>query len=276
MSSPIHHPSAGLVIWLALWAGCVDDIQGAQDALTAGTLREVTVDGTSDRIVVTLIADRPLDGVLERIEASPTRVFVDLKNVVPDEVDRVTDVDRGSVTRVRVGLNQADPPVTRVVLDLEGSPSSFLEQGATERELRITVVAESSVTSTRTPRDPTDPTDRYEAWFAKTTRTMSKLLARDARMQPGAANGLDQLDRLALEWSTVRRELDIVRPPPPFEAAHELLVTAGALGHVVIAFRRDGSLPKMHAWAANAGAAMLMRHARALTNPPYSTGGPRH
>ena len=275
MSSPIHHLSAGLVILLALWAGCVDGIQGAQNVLSAGTLRELTVDGTSDRIVVTLIADRPLDGVLERIEASPTRVFVDLKNVVP-EVDRVTDVDRGSVTRVRVGLNQADPPVTRVVLDLEGSTSSFLEQGATERELRITVVTASSVTSTRTPRDPVGPTDRYEAWFAKTTRTMSKLLARDARMQPGAANGLDQLDQLALEWSTVRGELDIVRPPPPFEAAHELLVTAGALGHVVIASRRDGSLPVMHAWAANAGAAMLVRQAQARTNPPYPTGGPRH
>ncbi|MEE8129054.1 MAG: hypothetical protein V3T48_02115, partial [Vicinamibacterales bacterium] len=165
---------------------------------------------------------------------------------------------------------------TRVVLDLEGSSSSFLEQGATERELRITVVAESSVTSTRTPRDPTDPTDRYEAWFAKTTRTMSKLLARDARMQPGAANGLDHLDQLALEWSTVRGELDIVRPPPPFEAAHELLVTAGALGHVVIASRRDGSLPVMHAWAANAGAAMLVRQAQTRTNPPYPTAGPRH
>ena len=275
MSSPIHHLSAGLVILLALWAGCVDGIQGAQNVLSAGTLRELTVDGTSDRIVVTLIADRPLDGVLERIEASPTRVFVDLKNVVP-EVDRVTDVDRGSVTRVRVGLNQADPPVTRVVLDLEGSTSSFLEQGATERELRITVVTASSVTSTRTPRDPVGPTDRYEAWFAKTTRTMSKLLARDARMQPGAANGLDQLDQLALEWSTVRGELDIVRPPPSFEAAHELLVTAGALGHVVIASRRDGSLPVMHAWVANAGAAMLVRQAQARTNPPYPTAGPRH
>ena len=270
MSSPIHYLSASLVILLALWAGCVDGIRGAQNVLSAGTLRELTVDGTSDRIVVTLIADRPLYGVLDRIETSPTRVFVDLKNVVP-EVDRVTDVDRGSVIRVRVGLNQADPPVTRVVLDLEGSTSSFLEQGATERELRITVVTASSVTSTRTPRDPVGPTDRYEAWFAKTTRTMSKLLARDARMQPGAANGLhqlDQLDQLALEWSTVRGELDIVRPPPPFEAAHELLVTAGTLGHVVIASRRDGSLPVMHAWAANAGAAMLVRQAQARTNPP--------
>ena len=267
MSSPIHHLSAGLVIALALWAGCADGLQGAQNLRSVGTLRELTVDGTSDRIVVTLIADRPLDGVLERIETSPTRVFVDLKNVVP-EVDRVTNVDRGSVTRVRVGLNQADPPVTRVVIDLEGSTSSFLEQGATERELRITVVAASSATSTRTPRDPVGPTDRYEAWFAKTTRTMSKLLARDARMQPGAANGLDQLDQLALEWSTVRGELDIVRPPPPFEAAHELLVTAGALGHVVISSRRDGSLPVMHAWAANAGAAMLVRQAQARTNPP--------
>ena len=275
MSSPIHRLSVGLVILLALWAGCIDGIQGAQDVLSAGTLRKLTVDGTSDRIVVTLIADRPLDGVLERIAASPARVFVDLKNVVP-EVDRVTDVSRGSVTRVRVGLNQADPPVTRVVLDLEGATSSFLEQGATERELRITVVAESSVTSARTPRDPVGPTDQYEAWFAKTTGMMSKLLARDARMQPGAANGLDQLDRLALEWSTVRRELDIVRPPPPFEAAHELLVTAGALGHVVITSRRDGSLPVMHAWAANAGAAMLVRRAQALTDPPQPTRRPRH
>ena len=128
MSSPIHHLSAGLVIALALWAGCADGLQGAQNLRSVGTLRELTVDGTSDRIVVTLIADRPLDGVLERIETSPTRVFVDLKNVVP-EVDRVTNVDRGSVTRVRVGLNQADPPVTRVVIDLEGSTSSFLEQG---------------------------------------------------------------------------------------------------------------------------------------------------
>ena len=272
MSSPIHRLSVGLVILLGLWAGCVDGIQGAQDVLSVGTLRRLTVDGTSDWIVVKLIADRPLDAVLERIEASPARVFVDLKNVVP-EVDRVTDVGRGSVARVRVGLNQADPPVTRVVLDLEGTTSAFLEQGATERELRITVVAESSVTPARTPRDPVGPTDQYEAWFAKTTGTMSKLLARDAHMQPGAVNGLD---RLALEWSTVQGELNIVQPPPPFEAAHELLVTAGALGHVIITSRRDGSLPVTHAWAANAGAAMLVRQAQALTNPPHPTGRPRH
>ena len=259
MPSHINQPSVCFVFLLACWAGGGGHLHSAQSDSGAGELQRLIVDESGDRIVVTLVADRPLDGVLQRIDGPHPRVFVDLQQIVP-RVDRATDVSRGAVRMVRVGLNQPEPPVTRVVLDLEGGASSVLEQGTNSRELRITVVA---ATPAMTPPASTAQADQYEMWFGRITDTMSNLLAQDARMRPGAANGLDQLEELALAWTAARHELDIVEPPAAFAPAHALLVTAGALGQAVISSRRDGSLTATDAWAANAGAAMLVQQARA-------------
>jgi len=64
---------------------------------------------TSDRVV-------PHTNVL----TGPDRLVVDFVNAVPGPQLRNQAVNRGEVKSLRVGLFSSDPPVTRVVLDLNG------------------------------------------------------------------------------------------------------------------------------------------------------------
>ena len=89
----------------------------AQTTSEPNALVAVSLMSSDDQVVIVLAGDRPLSGEVLEITIAPFRVFVDFVNVVP-RVDAVTPVNQGGVTQVRVALNQADPPVTRVVLDL--------------------------------------------------------------------------------------------------------------------------------------------------------------
>ena len=59
-----------------------------------------------------------------RVLTGPDRLVVDIPNAVPGSQLRSQSVNRGEVKDVRVGLFQANPPITRVVLDLN-SPQSY-------------------------------------------------------------------------------------------------------------------------------------------------------
>lgn len=59
-----------------------------------------------------------------RVLTGPDRLVVDFPNAVPGSQLRSQSVNRGEVKNLRVGLFQSNPPVTRVVLDLN-SPQSY-------------------------------------------------------------------------------------------------------------------------------------------------------
>ena len=59
-----------------------------------------------------------------RVLTGPDRLVVDFPNAIPSPQLRSQSVNRGEVKDVRVGLFQSNPPITRVVLDLN-SPQSF-------------------------------------------------------------------------------------------------------------------------------------------------------
>ncbi len=124
--------------WILLVAGETTEVARAQEASASGTLHRLTVGGNADRVVVDLASDRTIGGRLQTVGNPATRLFVDLPGIVP-QVPDVTDVDLGAVRRVRVALNRARPPVTRVVLDLRETARYRLEQGPTPRAIRITV-----------------------------------------------------------------------------------------------------------------------------------------
>ena len=58
-----------------------------------------------------------------RVLTGPDRLVVDFPNAVPSSQVRNQSVDRGEVKDVRVGLWQAKPPITRLVLDLKSARS---------------------------------------------------------------------------------------------------------------------------------------------------------
>ncbi len=100
-------------------------------------LHAIAVGEDADGVIVNLRGTGPLTGVLREIPGVPFRVFVDLMGVVP-EVPAVTPVGWGHVEQVRAALNQLDPPVTRVVLDLS-SPQAYRLDDDTGTDLRIVV-----------------------------------------------------------------------------------------------------------------------------------------
>jgi hypothetical protein len=250
---------AYFIIVLTAWLGHGYDLHGSQGETDIGALQRLSIDDSDDRMVVTLIADRPLDGTLERIDGLRPRVFIDLIYIVP-EVVRATEVNQGGVVRVRVGLNQPDPPITRVVLDLQDGTSATLEQGVNDRELRIIVLPETAI---NTAVESMQQTDNYKEWFQRITNTMLRLLVDDASMQLASitTNELAQQERILIAWNAAQQEIESIEPPTLFVSSHDLLVTAGVLGQVVMSSRRDDRFTEMDTFAANTGTAMLVKQA---------------
>jgi len=82
----------------------------------------VTVLGTKDSVEIEVDAsDRIVPET--RVLTGPDRLVVDFPNSIPGAQLRSQSVDRGEVKNVRVGLFQAKPPITRLVLDLKSAQS---------------------------------------------------------------------------------------------------------------------------------------------------------
>src|SRR5579871_628794 len=86
------------------------------------SVRSVKVLGSKDRVEIEVeSSDRIVPQT--QILTGPDRLVIDFPNAVPGNQLRSQSVDRGEVKDVRVGLFQAKPPVTRVVLDLKAAQS---------------------------------------------------------------------------------------------------------------------------------------------------------
>jgi len=86
------------------------------------SVRSVKVLGSKDTVEIEVQAsDRivPQSQVL----TGPDRLVIDFPNALPSSEVRSQSVDRGEVKDIRVGLFQAKPPVTRVVVDLKTARS---------------------------------------------------------------------------------------------------------------------------------------------------------
>ena len=99
-------------------------LQGAWgQTLATSAVRRVKVLGSKNAVEIEIEASGrvvPQTQVL----TGPDRLVVDFPNAVPGSQLRSQSVNRGEVKDVRVGLFQSNPPVTRVVLDLN-SPQSY-------------------------------------------------------------------------------------------------------------------------------------------------------
>src|SRR5215471_228184 len=87
------------------------------------SVRSVKVLGSKETVEIEVEAsDRLVPET--RVLTGPDRLVVDFPNAIPSPQLRSQSVNRGEVKDVRVGLFQSNPPITRVVLDLN-SPQSF-------------------------------------------------------------------------------------------------------------------------------------------------------
>ena len=301
---------------ILLLAGEASEPARAQEPPARGALHRLTVGGTAERVVIELASDRAMAGRLQTIGNPATRLFVDLPGIVPAVPD-VTDVNLGAVRRVRVALNRARPPVTRVVLDLQETARYRLEEGPTPREIRITVEPDSPRPATRAEplrgadvsrsyRGSAPPapgahgaarrpvragspaampgcragrlpdgacagaleteTASYSAWFAGAVRTLAGLIEQTTGGRPDPTGDPRDDERTVFEWSALQDYLAAGDPPPTLEAAHALLLTAGAVGHAAVTMARE-HLSAADLQSAVAGASMLLRQAEQLAAP---------
>lgn len=80
----------------------------------------VTVKDFGSKLVIGIVATGPIVyQVTEVTTPPPLRVVVDILDaIVDDEIRTTTEIDRGPVSRVRVGQFQDSPAIARVVIDL--------------------------------------------------------------------------------------------------------------------------------------------------------------
>jgi type IV pilus assembly protein PilQ len=102
----------------------------------AHNLRAVRTEYTTAGTSVVLVGDGRL--VAKNIEsAGSRRVYLDFAGVSPN-VAPVTQVGKGGIERIRVGLNSRDPLVTRVVIDLTRDAAHALSTTPGDwREVRV-------------------------------------------------------------------------------------------------------------------------------------------
>jgi AMIN domain len=116
---------------LLLWAAACFPTPVAGQARALPSIRRVQVLGARNQVEIEIEAtDRvvPQTNVL----TGPDRLVVDFVNAVPGAQLRSQAVNRGAVKSLRVGLFSSDPPVTRVVLDLNGpQPYQVFPSGRT-------------------------------------------------------------------------------------------------------------------------------------------------
>jgi hypothetical protein len=112
--------SAGYFLFpVAAWAQSVPSIRGVQVLRSAGRV-EIEIEA-SERIVPQI-----------NLLTGPDRLVVDFVNARPGTQLRNLSVNRAEVKNLRVGLFSSNPPVTRIVLDLNGpQPYQLFPAGKT-------------------------------------------------------------------------------------------------------------------------------------------------
>jgi AMIN domain-containing protein len=123
-----------LASWLLPWTLCAPAMSAQTTApgkVPQVAIRGVRVLGTNGAVEIEVeTSDRVVPQT--QILTGPDRLVVDLPNAVPGPKVRSQSVYRGEVKDVRVGLFQSNPPVTRVVLDLNSAqPYQIFPYGRT-------------------------------------------------------------------------------------------------------------------------------------------------
>lgn len=109
-----------LAICAVLLGGGAQLVQAGEPA---ATVRHITVSGDDPDLAVEITATRAIIPRTQTV-SGPDRLIVDLPEARPDRGLQKIPINRGKVKDVRVGLLSANPPVTRVVLDLM-APTEF-------------------------------------------------------------------------------------------------------------------------------------------------------
>ena len=148
--------AAGLLIWTA---ACFP-VPAVCQTQAVTSIRRVQVLHTQGQVEIEIEAS---ENVVPRtnVITNPDRLIVDFVNAVPGAQLRNQTVSRGEVKDLRVGLFSSDPPVTRVVLDLNSpQPYQVFPSG---RTVIVKVGAADAETAVRSASPPALVNTNYPA-----------------------------------------------------------------------------------------------------------------
>ncbi|MFZ0138907.1 MAG: AMIN domain-containing protein [Candidatus Sulfotelmatobacter sp.] len=112
-------PSLRAAVVLLLWAAVCSPAPLTSQAEPVPSVRRVRVLDSRNQVEIEIeTSDRVVPQI--NVLTGPDRLVVDFVNALPGPQLRNQPVNRGEVKSLRVGLFSSDPPVTRVVLDLNG------------------------------------------------------------------------------------------------------------------------------------------------------------
>jgi hypothetical protein len=251
---------------------------------SATALRSVRVTAQAAASAVLLEADGPLPAPKAGVLEAPPRIYLDFEQVTP-ATRGLTVTDDPLVRGVRVALYRAEPPTTRVVIDLTAAARYRIEAHASDPTRLTVIVGVPSAAPPPTPARVTASSPGTSGSTVSTTRAPAK---NAERYMTQASDALGRLDRLrpllaslddqavitdeslragAEEFDAVRRALGTVEPPPPLKSAHELLRTACLLGALSATTRLEASRTRdargaPTAASAAAGSLLLLDRAR--------------
>ena len=115
--NPLQRALAGLLLAGAgVWLTC--PLQAGVKA--PATIRKVAILGSGSNVEVEITGSQPLVPEAQ-VVTGPDRLVIDFVNAEPAGSLHNVAVSRGEMKAIRVGLFRANPPVTRVVLDLKSA-----------------------------------------------------------------------------------------------------------------------------------------------------------
>ena len=97
--------------------GLLPALGSVQSPRQLATVQRVTILGSPEAPEVQITSSEPITPEAKALKG-PDRVVVDFPGALPASQLKSFAVNRGAIRRVRIGLFQATPPITRVVFDL--------------------------------------------------------------------------------------------------------------------------------------------------------------
>jgi hypothetical protein len=118
MDSLATKAASALMSCASLWLILTSLAPAQATEKAAATVRHVAVLGAGNSVEVEIMTSQPMTPATQ-VVTGPDRLVIDFPNATPGSGLHNLAIDRGAVKGIRVGLFSANPPVTRVVVDLK-------------------------------------------------------------------------------------------------------------------------------------------------------------
>lgn len=158
-----------LAICGVTFGGGVQPVQAGQQT---AVIRHITVTGDDHDLGVEITATRPIIPRTQTV-TDPDRLIVDLPEARPGAGLQKILVNRGELKNVRVGLLSANPPITRVVLDLTAPTDYRVSPQANTIVVKLGSESGPAAAPIAPPTSPTADAPPADATPAETTSQVS-------------------------------------------------------------------------------------------------------